>query len=95
MAKTALSQEERQLIKLVEKLHFPAEEKEGWIERIRSGNMSEELVDEIRQKLSEPVDAAAENAEQHAATRTRQLTELAMLVKRWRFSYQSRNFSRR
>lgn len=95
MAKTTLSQEERQLIKLVEKLYLTTEEKDGWIERIRNGSMSEELVDEIRQKLSEPVDATAENAEQHAATRTRQLTELAMLLKRWRFSYQSRNFSRR
>jgi len=95
MAKTAISQEERQFIKLVENLHLPAEEKNGWIERISNGDMSEELADEIRQKLSGPVDAAAENAEQHAATRTRQLTELAMLVKRWRFSHQSRNFSRR
>jgi len=95
MAKTALSQEERQLIKLVEKLHLPAEEKNNWIERIRSGEMSEELADEIRQKLAGPPDAAEENAGQHAAIRTRHLTELAMLVKRWRLSYQSRNFSRR
>ncbi len=95
MAKTALSQDERQLIKLVEKLHLSAEEKSGWTERIRSGDMSEELAEEIRQKLTEPADAAVENAEQHAAMRTRHLAELAMLVKRWRFSNQSRNFSRR
>lgn len=95
MAKNAPSQDERQFIKLVEKLHLPAEEKNSWIERIRSGDMSEELADEIRQKLTEPVEAAAENDEQHAAIRTRHLAELAMLVKRWRFNNQSRNFSRR
>jgi hypothetical protein len=95
MAKTTLSQDERQLIKLVEKLHLPAEDKNGWIERIRTGDMSEELADEIRQKLTGPVDAVAENAEQHTAIRTRNLIELAMLVKRWRLSNQSRNFSRR
>jgi len=95
MAKTAISQEERQLVKLVEKLHLSDEDKNGWIERIRNGEMSEELAEEIRQKLTSPIDTNQENAEQHAATRTRRLTELAMLVKRWRFSYQSRNFSRR
>lgn len=95
MAKNAPSHYERQFIKLVEKLHLPAEEKNGWIERIRSEDMSEELADEIRQKLTEPAEAAAENAEQHAAIRTQHLAELAMLVKRWRFNNQSRNFSRR
>ena len=95
MPKSAISQDERQLIKLVEKLHLPDEDKNGWVERIRNGEMSEELADEVRQKLSIPIDETQENAEQHAATRTRQLTELAMLVKRWRFTNQSRNFSRR
>jgi hypothetical protein len=90
-----MSQEERQLIKLVEKLRLTEEEKNGWLEQIRGGNMSEDLADEIRQKLSAPVDTTEANAEQQAAMRTRNLTELAMLVKRWRLANQSRNFSRK
>ena len=95
MPKTAISQEERQLVKLVEKLHLPTEDKTGWIERIRNGEMSDELADEVRQKLASQVDETQENADQHAAIRNQNLVELAMLVKRWRFSNQSRHFSRR
>jgi hypothetical protein len=95
MSKTALSQDERQLVKLVEKLHLPEEDKNGWIERIRNGEMSDELADEVRQKLTGQEEVPSENAEQHAAIRNRHLTELTMLVKRWRLSTQSRNFNRR
>jgi hypothetical protein len=94
MAKTALSQDERQLIKLIEKMHFPEDEKNGWMERLRNGEMSEELAAEIRQKLSEQHEGEA-NDEQHVASRARQLTELALLVKRWRLTNQSRNFGRK
>lgn len=90
MAKTGSTQEERQLLKLVESLRLPDEDKAGWAERIRTGQMSEELADEIRTKLTE-----MEGDEQSTALRTRHLTELAMLVKRWRFTNQSHNFSRR
>lgn len=94
MPKTAISQDERQLIKLVEKLHLSEEDKNGWVERLRNGGMNEELATEIRQKLTEHHDGDTTD-EQHAATRTRELTELAMLVKRWRLTYQSRNFGRK
>lgn len=56
--------------------------------------MSEELAGEIRQKLTEtPEDEAAD--EQRAAMRTRHLTELAVLVKRWRFTKQSAHFGKK
>lgn len=92
MAKTGL-QEERQLIKLVGQLPIPEEEKVGWTERIRNGEMSEALAEEIRQKVNgmeEP-----EGDERGMANRTRYLTELTMLIKRWRLSNQSRNFGRK
>ncbi len=85
------TQEERQLIKLVEQLPLADEEKTAWAERIRNGEMSAELAEEIRQKLA----AEPENDERGQANRTRHLAELAMLVKRWRLSSQSRNFTKK
>lgn len=85
-----ITQDERQLIKLIEKLPFADEQKTAWADQIRNGNMSEELAEEIRQKLSTPTEG-----EENAAARTRYLPEMALLVKRWRLSSQSRNFGRR
>ncbi len=92
MPKT-ITQEERQLLKLVEKMPVPAEEKESWIERIRDGAMSEDLAEEIRQKLATTPEG--EEAERAAANRSMYQVELAKLVRRWRLSTQSRNFGRR
>jgi hypothetical protein len=90
MAKATLSQDERQLVKFVEKLPVSEEDKNGWLERIRGGEMSEELADEIRKKIAE-----GENEDEHkSANRARYLVELSMLIKRWRFSNQSHNFQR-
>jgi hypothetical protein len=82
------TQEERKLIRLVEELPLPDEEKNGLAERIRNGEMSAELADEIRQKLTEPG-----SDEREQSLRTRYLAELTMLVKRWRLSSQARNFT--
>lgn len=87
------TQEERQIIKLVESMHLPEENKTQWVERIRNGDMSVELADEIRQKVTEM--GEAEGDERAQANRTRYLTELTMLIKRWRFSSQSRNFGKK
>ncbi len=86
------TQEERQLVKLVEKLPLPEEEKNGWAERIRNGEMSPELAEEIRLKLSEPGEAEDEAGQ---AARMRSLVELNRLVNRWRLSSQSRNFTKK
>jgi hypothetical protein len=83
------TQEERQMIKLVEKLPFPDEDKNNWAERVRHGEMSNELADEVRQKL------LALDEEENQAARTRCLAELTMIVKRWRLSSQSRNFAKK
>ncbi len=87
------TQEERQLIKLVERLTLPDEEKAAWAERIRNGEMSAELAEEIRQKLTAAAEQEGDDRAQ--ANRTRQLAELTMLVKRWRLSSQSRNFAKK
>ncbi len=87
------TQEERQLIKLVENLPLADEEKTAWAERIRNGEMSAELAEEIRQKIAtinEP-----EDEERGQANRTRYLAELAMIVKRWRLTSQSHNFTKK
>lgn len=90
-----ITQEERQLIKLVEKMPVPEGDKNNWLERIRGGEMSKELADEIRQRLSGPVEAGGEENETQQANRTRYLSEFTVLVKRWQFASQARNFSRR
>jgi hypothetical protein len=90
MAK-AITQEERQLAKLVDQMPLPDEEKASWAERIRNGEMSEELAGEIREKIT----TLGEGDERVQANRTRYLTELSMLVKRWRLSSQSHNFGKK
>lgn len=92
MAKT-ITQEERQLIKLVEKMTLSEEDKPAIIERIRNGEMSKELVEEIRQKLAAP--EGAQETDQVTAKRARDLVELSMLFKRWQLASQSHNFGRK
>ena len=92
MAKTT-TQEERQLIKLVESMHLPGDDKVQWAERIRNGEMSDELAEEIRQKVT--TIGEGEGDERAQANRARYLSELTMLVKRWRLSSQSRNFGKK
>ena len=71
---------------------LPEGDKNNWLERIRNGEMSKELADEIRQRL---VEAGGEENEAQQANRTRYLSEFTVLVKRWQFASQARNFSRR
>lgn len=92
MPKTA-TQQERQLVKLIDKIPVTDEEKNAWTERIRNGEMSEDLAGEIREKivgLQEP-----EGDEHGQANKTLLLTELAQVIKQWRFSSQSHNFGKR
>jgi hypothetical protein len=83
------TQEERQMLKLIGKLPLPDEDKNNWADRIRHGEMSTDLADEIRQKL------LALNDEDNQAARTRALAELTMIVNRWRLSSQSKNFAKK
>lgn len=87
------TQEERQLLKLVEKMPFGEDVKNPWLERIRNGEMNEELINEIREKITALEEPEGEGRGQ--VNRTRYLTELTMLVKRWRLSSQANNFRRK
>ncbi len=89
MAKT-FSQEERQFLKFIETLPLTEEAKVDWTERVQTGQMSNELGEEIRLKLIEPVEG--ETAQVH---HTRALGELAGLMRRWRLASQSRNFGKK
>ena len=88
MAKSQ-TQEERQLLKLVNQLPVADEEKSTWLAQIQNGNMNEELADAIREKLAAPSDNNTLNT-----NRSRYLVDLANLVRRWRLSNQARNFGR-
>lgn len=87
---TNANQEERQLLKLIEKIPLPEEEKTLWTEQIRNGGLSEELAEEIRGKVVALEDP--ENEARTQAIKTRFLSEFSMLIRRWRFSSQSNNF---
>ncbi len=82
------TQEERQLVKLIEGLPLEEADKNLWIDRIRNGEMSQELADEVREKIT----GLGEEDERAQTNRARYLTELSMLVKRWRLSSQSSHF---
>lgn len=87
------TQEERQLVKLIESLPLESADKDLWIERIRNGEMSKELAEEVREKITGL--GEAEDDERGQANRARYLAELSMLVKRWQLSSQSTNFRKR
>jgi hypothetical protein len=93
MPKNTSTQEERQLVKLLEKAHLPEEKKEPWLERIRNGEMSEDLAEEIRTSMASQNEGDADERAQ--ANRARFLADLAMIVRRWRLSSQANNFRRR
>ena len=81
---------ERQLIKMIGKMPVADDDKKHWEEQIKSYGLNEELAEEIRVKLTTRSDE-----EDIAARQARYAIELARLVKRWRFSQQSRNFRKR
>lgn len=91
MAKV-VTQEERQLAKLVEQLPLPDEEKTALAERIRKGDMSEDLATEIREKINGLSEGEGGLSQ---LNRNRYLTELTTMVKRWRFSSQSQHFGKK
>jgi hypothetical protein len=85
------SPEERKLISLIGHMPVPEEDRLVWIENLQINGLSEELAEQIRQKLmSSPV----EDNEAAKAHRASSLTGLTRLIKQWRLSRQSHNFAR-
>ena len=78
---------ERQIMKFVEKLPLPDEVKTGWTQQIKTEGMTEELREEIRQKL-------ASDADIDGATKARFEIDLARLARQWRMEAGSKHFAR-
>ncbi len=79
--------EERQIVKLLEKLPLPETEVKGWIEAIQTSGMTEELATEIHDKLNAPGDgeAAVQN-------RTTHILEFTQAVRHWRLAQGAKRF---
>lgn len=87
-----LSPEEKQILKLVEKVAAPEETRKAWETEIQANGLTEEIAEGIRKALSTVPEGEVETSEM---ARGRMLMEFTSLVKRWRFADQSRNFGRR
>jgi hypothetical protein len=82
--------EEKQILKFIEKVPFPAKDKKTWSEQIRATGFSQELADSIHKKLAGP------KTKKPDATDLSHFTiEFNGLVNRWRLASQSRNFAKR
>lgn len=80
--------EERQVIKLLEKLAFVEAERQAWIDEIQSTGLTEELAEEIRQKLVAPVETGTATHNRSTAA-----VEFSQIVKRWRMVRGAKKFS--
>lgn len=87
-----LSPEEKQILKLVEKVAVPDETRTAWESEIQANGLTEEIAEGIRKALSTVPEGEVETSEM---SRGRLLMEFTSLVKRWRFADQSRHFGRR
>ncbi len=83
-----LTPEAKSLIKLIERLAFPEETKTAWLEAIKSGNINEELLHDIRTKLNE----LPANIEGGDWNKARDVMEFTGIMKRWRLSQGSQHF---
>lgn len=81
-----ITPEERQLVKLIKRMPLDAEDKKKWIETIEDTGLTEEMAEEIRQKL---VDAPEGSPNKVLTT-----VELNTIVNHWRLAGQKKNFGR-
>jgi hypothetical protein len=72
--------EEREMMKLIDHLTVPDEEKQNWNKRIREEGLSEELVDEIQKKLTPDEDS------ENNLKRVQHTTDVSRIAKRWRLT---------
>lgn len=79
--------EERKVIKLIEKLALPADVRQAWINDIQTNGMSEELAEQIHDRLTTPAEGEAP-----LPNRALVAVEFSQLVRRWRMSQGARKF---
>ncbi len=77
------TQEERLLIKLIDEMPMTDEVKRGWVEQIKEYGLSEELAQEMHDKL-----ASHPQGDADFPNRGRCMAQLANLTRRWRLSSQ-------
>lgn len=87
-----LSTEDKQFIKLIERIPVEDGIKGNWIESTQNNGMTEEIAEEIRKHLTTVPENEAEAAEM---ARGRLLMEFTTLLKQWRLAFQSKHFGRR
>ena len=87
-----LSNDEKQFVKLVEKLSISDDIRQTWLESIQTNGMTEDLSEQIHQFLSTVPEGEDDASKMN---RGRHLIEFTTLVKRWRLSDQSKHFGRR
>lgn len=87
-----LSTEDKQFLKLIEKIPVDDGVKGNWSESTQNNGMTEETAEEIRKFLTTVPENETEGEEM---TRGRLLMEFTTLLKHWRLAYQSKHFGRR
>ncbi|MCC6147889.1 MAG: hypothetical protein IT308_10020 [Anaerolineaceae bacterium] len=85
------TREEKQFLALIARMAAPEEDRVTWMENIHANGLSEELAEEIRQKLSSSPEGESEASH---AKRTRNLIDLTRIIRQWRLSRQSKNFDK-
>jgi hypothetical protein len=76
-----LTNEERELLKLVERMPAVEENRLRWIDDINENGLREELAEELRNALS-----TAESEKDDPLLRRRYLSQLLQIVRRWRLA---------
>ena len=79
--------EERQIIKLLEKLALPESERQGWIDQIKLSGLNEELAEQIHQRLITP-----QPDDPHLYNRANVVLQYTQLMRRWRLAQGAKKF---
>lgn len=79
--------EERQIVKILEKLATPEAERQEWIDQIHTTGMTEELAEEIQQNLTSSVEG-----ETGVGNKALVAVEFAKMIRRWRMAKGAKKF---
>lgn len=79
-----LSAEERELLKLIQRLPVAPEKKSQWAENVNENGLTEGLAEELRKAL-----LVAEGEKDNPLLRRRYTSQLLQIVQRWRLSRQT------
>ena len=79
--------EERQIVKILEKLASAETERTAWIDQIHTVGMTEELAEQIHQYLTAPGEG-----DTGVANRALVAVEYAKMIRRWRLALGAKKF---